>query len=601
MKFFNELKRRNVIKATIAYIVIAWVLLQVLSTILPAVEAPAWVLKTLMIFMVIGFPIWVIFSWVYEVTPEGLKKTAQVSDDNSITAITNKRLNIIIIITLIVAIAVSFFNKPVSLSEATSESVVNDLKLEKSIAVLPFLDMSPNKDQEYLSDGIAVEILNRLCKFSELKVIGRTSSFSFKMKNEDLKSIGRMLGVANILEGSVRKNGDRIMISIRLTNAENGYTLLSESYSDDLQNIYPLQTTIAIDIANKIDSKLANNGNQLLSTKKINPLAYEAFLKAKSQFVNGPLNMLPGEIFSAKKYFETAVVLDSSFAEAQAYLAITYFNLADWALPREDKLKIEVALDSAKLLVKKSFGLDSLNSGVHLAMGSYYFHEYNWIEAEKEKRKAVELNSGGTEEKFILASFLSQFGQAEEALRLDREAMKLDPLDFGNKLYYARDLYRARKFDESIRICNLVLQEKPNSSGAYQFLYFCFLEKKQFHDASNAIVKYFELVGDNELANIFKTSDFKSGVIKMIESINNSTPLEFQSPIFMSMLYSYIEDMDNTFKYLNILYERQLPHISMLSQPQFDFLRNDPRYFDLYKKVGFKAFDEHKRRQRESN
>jgi TolB-like protein len=594
MKFFNELKRRNVIKATIAYIVVAWVLLQVLSTILPAVEAPTWVFKTLMIFMVIGFPIWVIFSWVYEVTPEGLKKTAQVSDDNSITATTNKRLNIIIIITLIVAIAVSFFNKPVSISETTSESVANDLKLEKSIAVLPFLDMSPNKDQEYLSDGIAVEILNRLCKFSELKVIGRTSSFSFKTKNEDIKSIGKMLDVANILEGSVRKNGDRIMISIRLTNAENGYTLLSESYSDDLQNIYPLQATIAIDIANKIDSKLADKGNQLLSTKKINPLAYETFLKGKSQFVNGPLNMLPGEIFGAKKYFETAVALDSSFAEAQAYLAITYFNLADWALPREDKLKIGVALDSAQFLVKKSLALDSLNSGVHLAMGSYYFHQYNWIEAEKEKRKAVRLNPGGTEEKFILASFLAQFGQAKEALKLDLEAMKLDPLDFGNKLYYARDLYRARKFDECIRICNLVLQEKPNSSGAYQFLYFCFSATEQFYEASNSLVKYYQLVGDNESANIFKKSYFTSGIKKLIESINNSTPIEFQSPIFMSILYANIEDMDNTFKYINIMYENKLTQISMISQPQFDFLRNDPRYFELYENAGFKAYDEYK-------
>ena len=179
MKFFEELKRRNVIKATIAYIVVAWVLLQVISIVLPNFGAPAWVFKTLMFVIVIGFPIWIIFSWVYEVTPEGLKKTADISNHESITATTNKRLNIIIIITLLISIGVSYINK--SGADTSNIPVNTDAATDNTIAVLPFLDMSPNKDQEYLSDGIAEEILNSLCKFDELKVVGRTSSFSFKI------------------------------------------------------------------------------------------------------------------------------------------------------------------------------------------------------------------------------------------------------------------------------------------------------------------------------------------------------------------------------------------------------------------------------------
>ena len=596
MQFFDELKRRNVIKATIAYIVVSWVILQVISTILPSFGAPTWVFKTLMLVIFIGFPIWVIFSWVYEVTPEGLKKTTKIPGNDANTATTNKRLNIIIIITLLLSIGVSYINKPsaeTTIIPANNDAVITD----NTIAVLPFLDMSPNKDQEYLSDSIAEEILNSLCKFNELKVVGRTSSFSFKEKNADLKTMGELLNVTNILEGSVRKNQDRIMITVRLTNAENGFTLLSESYSDDLQNIFDLQSRIALDIAKKVETKLSIHGKELLTRKKIDPLAYEAYMKGKSQFVNGPLNMLPGEIFRAKKYFEAAVALDSSFAEAQAYLAITYFNLADWALPRKDILNIKIASDSAKLLIKKSLALDSVNSGVHLALGSYYFHEYNWEAAEKEKRKAVASNPGGTEEKFILASFLSQFGQAEEALRLDEEAMKLDPLDRDNKLYYARDLFRAGKFDEGIRQCNLFLLEEQNNPGAYQFLFLCYIGKKQFQEAGVALTKLAELLGNHDLAGYYRNSDFKSATKKMLSKSEDSIPLIVKGPVSIASMYSILEDKDNTFKYIEIGYKQRDPMISFIRDVRFDFIRQDPRYIDLYEKIGFKAYDAYKAKQ----
>ena len=252
MKFLDELKRRNVIKATMAYIVVAWVFIQVMTNILPVFQAPPWVMQTLMILIAIGLPIWMFFSWVYEVTPDGIKKTADVSTDESITATTNKRLNILILIVLVIAIGLNF----VDTGPSESKEVVSVEKAarENSIAVLPFLDMSPMKDQEHYSDGIAIEILNALCKFKKLKVVGRTSSFAFKNKEEDITTIGQKLNVNNVLEGSVQKQQDQIRISVRLTDAENGYTLFSESYSDQVENIFELQSRIAMDIAEKIES-----------------------------------------------------------------------------------------------------------------------------------------------------------------------------------------------------------------------------------------------------------------------------------------------------------------------------------------------------------
>ena len=595
MKFFDELKRRNVIKETLAYLVVSWVLLQVVSTVLPIFDAPDWVLKTVIFLLALGLPFWVFFSWTYQVTSEGFKRTSENLEEPSVIVATNKRLNVIIIITLVIAIAISLVN--LKSTHGNEEKADSDLAINNSIAVLPFLDMSPNKDQEYLSDGIAEDILNRLCKFKELSVAAVTSSFSFKDKNEDIKTIGKKLNVNNILEGSVRKNETDIIITVRLTNAENGFTLLSESYTDDLQNIVGLQSTIALDIAERIESKLSNTGKQLVQSKKIKSMAFESYLKGRSQFLNGPLNMLPGEIFTAKKYFEAAIDQDTTFAEAHAYLALAYFNLADWALPRIEKSKIASALDSAQFLSKRALLLDSLNSGAHLAMGSYYFHQFNWIAAEKAKRKAVELNPGGSEEKFILASFLGQFGQAEEALRLDKEAMRLDPLDVRSKIKYIRDLYRARKYDEGIRMCNMVLTEKPNSSAAYQFLGFFYSAKKQYKEAAQVLVKQFELVGNKKGVAYFKNSDSRVGFQKMIQDINDSTPLELRSPMWMSWAYAGLEDKDNTLKYLDIMVNNRLPQISMVSQPYYDFLRDDPRYLELYEKAGFKEYDEYKLKQ----
>ena len=198
MKFFEELKRRNVIKATMAYVVVAWVLIQVFTNILPAFQAPPWVLQVLMIVLAIGLPIWILFSWVYDVTPEGLKKTESIPSDPTVTATTNKRLNILILVALIIAIGLHFLDRPDERGESKNREpgVMEIASRANSIAVLPFLDMSPNKDQEYFSKGIAEEILNALCKYRSLWVVGSTSSFSFTDMNEDILSIGQKLTIS---------------------------------------------------------------------------------------------------------------------------------------------------------------------------------------------------------------------------------------------------------------------------------------------------------------------------------------------------------------------------------------------------------------------
>ena len=602
MKFLDELKRRNVIKATMAYLVVAWVLIQVLTNILPVFQAPEWVLKTLMILLAIGLPVWMVFSWVYEVTPEGIKKTADVSSDESVTATTNKRLNILILILLVIAIGLNFIDSGASVSQDENDNSdvvsTSETARENSIAVLPFLDMSPLKDQEHYSDGIAIEILNALCKFKKLKVVGRTSSFAFKNKEEDLKSIGQKLNVNNVLEGSVQKQQDQIRISVRLTDASNGYTLFSESYTDEVENIFDLQERIAIDIAEKIESKLELQDNELHPRKKIDPLAYETYLKGKLQFLNGPLDMKTSEVFKAKKYFEHAVKLDSSFAEANAYLALAYFNLSDWAIAGSNNRQRESALDSARLLARRALALDPLSSGARLAMGSYYFHDYNWAQAEIQKRKAVELNPGGAEEKFILASFLSQFSQPEEAIALSEEALKLNPLDPSSELKCIKTLYFSGRYQAGIDRCKRMIEKGQMLSGAYQFLFMCHAGLYQYEEAREAFAEFLSRINQDEVTAVFFENDFKTAV-KITLEMSDKKELPFMDRnIYKASFYAFDGDKENTIKYLYATLKNKEPQISWMKLPRFEFIRDDVRYLELYEKAGLKDYDEQLRNKK---
>ena len=209
MNFFKELKRRNVIKETLAYLVVSWVLLQVISIVAPIFEAPGWVLKIVFFFLVLGLPFWIFFSWTYQVTTEGFKKTSNFTEEESVIAATNKRLNIIIIITLIIAIGVSLIQYPKT-STATKEIVKNDITSYNSIAVLPFLDFSPAKDQSWLSDDVTNRLTMELRKISSLTVPSTTTLRAYKEANKSLPEIAKEINVDDLIEGSAQKMNDSV-------------------------------------------------------------------------------------------------------------------------------------------------------------------------------------------------------------------------------------------------------------------------------------------------------------------------------------------------------------------------------------------------------
>ncbi len=270
MSIFAELKRRNVVRVSVLYGLAAWLILQVADVLVPALGLPDWVMRFVALLLILGFPLVFIFSWVYELTPEGLKKQHEVDLNQSITHETGRKINYLIGALAVLAIAVvvleRFVPRTAPDAAATGAAPVAApaqapvQAASPSIAVLPFADMSAGKDQEYFADGLSEELLNLLAKLPELRVIGRTSSFQFKGRNEDLRVIGEKLNVAHILEGSVRKSGEKVRITAQLIKATDGSHLWSETYDRTLDDIFVVQDEIAGEVVKALEADPARHG-----------------------------------------------------------------------------------------------------------------------------------------------------------------------------------------------------------------------------------------------------------------------------------------------------------------------------------------------------
>jgi TolB-like protein/Tfp pilus assembly protein PilF len=317
---FGELRRRQVFKAGAAYLVVAWLAVQGASIGFPAFDAPPWVLRVFILVALLGFPVTLVMAWVFEATPEGVRVDPERSGSKRMIAFAEG----------LAALAIAWFyygqasvhpgEKVVPTSTAAAAPAPEGPAMgPKSIAVLAFTDLSPHHDQEYFSDGMAEEILNALAQVKDLKVAGRTSSFSYKGKNVDLRDVGRALGVAYVLEGSVRKQDDKVRITAQLIRTDDGTHLWSKPYDGDLQDVFALQENIARAITDELEVVIAE-GQQLVPVATDNPEAYALYLKATATFDRRD----GAHMAEAAQQLEQAVKLDPRFARAYSRLAAVY-------------------------------------------------------------------------------------------------------------------------------------------------------------------------------------------------------------------------------------------------------------------------------------
>ncbi len=422
MKLFEELKRRNVFRVAGVYAVVGWLMAQVSSTLENAIGLPAWFDGMVVALLLIGFPIAMILAWAFEMTPEGVKLTANVPEGESIAPKTGRGLDFVIIggLALVGAMIVADRLTPENAAPATGATAI----AEASIAVLPFVDMSAAGDQEYFGDGIAEEILNVLAKSESLKVAGRTSSFQFKGKAEDLRAIGNTLGVANVLEGSIRKDGVRVRITAQLIRASDGFHLWSETYDRDLTDIFRVQEEIANSIADAMQTPLGLKLGALETARTQNSEAYDLFLKGNAEFARR------GEgLVEAAKDFESAVSLDPDFAAAWANLAVVYSTTVGWFDKWEGRpLRMKMINARAEHAAAKAIALNPDLAASQHALGITLRDRWQWARSEDAFVKALAAEPNATPILEDYSELLGFLGRWKEAAEVARKLAQIDPM-----------------------------------------------------------------------------------------------------------------------------------------------------------------------------
>ncbi len=459
--------------------------------------------------------------------------------------------------------------------------------LEKTIAVLPFVNMSNDPEQEYFSDGMAEEILNSLSHLKDLKVAGRTSSFQFKGKNIDLKEVGEKLHVHNVLEGSVRKQGNRLRITAQLINLEDGFHIWSEKYDRDMDDIFAIQDEIALAITEKLKIILLGNDREIITKSHTqNTAAYELYLKGRFY-----LSKRGKSIFTALKYFKEAIDVDPEFAIAYAGYADANILLAFYSL----KPGIEI-MNEVKQAAEKAIQLDPSLCEPYASLGFYYTAlERNWQEGKKYFDKSLELNPNYVfaNYSYALHYYLYAKGNIMEAKKLVYKALKLEPLSAVVHAVYGIILFAEHKFEEAISICKAGIELDANSFLCYRCLIFSFKAMKNYDEAIETAQYLINLTNRHphaltDLIFIYReTGRFEEAKILMNELKMRATH-EFMASTYMGLCSVSIDDMEDAYAYFEkALIEHDPMLITFKNIEYIDFLKGDQRFQKLLEKIGF--------------
>jgi TolB-like protein/Tfp pilus assembly protein PilF len=454
----------------------------------------------------------------------------------------------------------------------------------QSIAVLPFVDMSPAKDQEYFSDGMSEELLNLLSKIQDLKVISRTSSFSFKGKNLDVRKIGENLGVANILEGSVRKSGNTIRITAQLIEVDKGTHLWSETYDREMKDVFVIQDEISKMIVDILKIELSGkHANQLARGFTKNTEAYEDYLKGRYHW-----NMRTDDgIKKSIGYFEDAIKKDSNYAAAYSGLADTYLTLYDYEL-----MSIEESTAKAKEAALRALKINPMLAEAHNSLAHINLHEWKWDDAEKGFQHAIELDPAYVLAHHWYALCLTAIGKSNEAVDQMKIARELDPLSTRVNADLGMAYLAAKKYDEAIEQEIITMELNPKAAGAFWIRGMAYQQNKMYGEAIKDFKHALEIYpGDANylaaLGHVYASSGNNAAARNILDTMfveNKNVPV---SPFFFALVYAGLNDKENALKWLEKACEEKSGSVRYLKmEPRLQNLRNEPRYIALMKKIG---------------
>ena len=457
--FFQELKRRNVFRVGVAYVVVAWLIIQVIETVSDPLGLPDWTEAFFIVLLLAGLPVILIFSWAFELTPEGLKKTRDVKAEESVTATTGKKLNYAIIAVLVMTLGFFLWERQGLVERAEQGTSLETQEVTQttgaaSVAVLPFVNMSADQEQEYFSDGISEELLNLLAKIPEMRVPARTSSFQFKGQNLDIGDVAKQLNVEHVLEGSVRKAGMKVRVTAQLIEAETGYHLWSETYDRDLDDIFAIQDEISAAIVAALSETLG------LSTNAVLPQVAETSSEAYNLYLLGQHQLKKRtklDIEAAVENFERALEIDPDYAPAHAALGLSWYLLRA-SSATYGTLQLSESMERALPHLERALELDPELPEALGAYGLSLDARLREEDALPYYEKALALNPSLTDVRNWYSSALGALGRFDESFAEMQKAYELDPLSVLTLHNYANELMMRRRFDSLEPVVNRLEQ-----------------------------------------------------------------------------------------------------------------------------------------------
>lgn len=465
--FFSELKRRNVYKVAVAYAVIAWLLIQAASILFPTYEAPSWVMKVFVAVLALGFPIALVIAWAFEMTPQGMKRTENVLPDEVIPQWSRRKFAALIISLALIAAGLLAWQLLRTKSTAAPEQLATSPRTEaastilaKSIAVLPFENLSDDKSAAYFADGIQDEILTKLASVADLKVISRTSTAKYKSKPEDLKTVSQQLGVATVLEGSVQKASDKVRVNVQLIDARVDSHLWAKSYDRDIKDVFAVESEVAQEIADALQAKLSPaEANTLATAPTKDTEAYDFFLKGEFEEREAESSLKPEVYNQAANWYRRAIAQDPKFALAIARLVNSRMQRHWFVEPLSETELVEVRR-TAEDAVKITPAL----AEAHVSLGIvHYFGHRQYDEALAEFGRAIELQPNNARALEYSGYVHRRQGRWEECLSELAKAEEQDPREAGVPGNLSTTYTELRMWKEAERYGSRALTLNPHT------------------------------------------------------------------------------------------------------------------------------------------
>jgi len=550
LSLFAELKRRNVLKVAIAYVITAWVVMQVADVMLNNIAAPGWIFHVLLLFLFLGFPFAVILAWAFELTPDGLKRERGVDSDATPVEATPQAMT----------------EKAVTGTRKSGES-------DKSIAVLPFVNMSSDKEQEYFSDGLSEELLNLLSKIPDLRVAARTSSFTYKDKDVKIAQIGEELNVAHVLEGSVRKSGDRVRITTQLIQVQDGYHLWSETYDRTLDDIFAIQDEIAAEVV--VQLKVALLGAAPL-VKETDPEAYSLYLQARHLSRQGSANAFEQSI----ALYQRALAIAPDYAAAWDGLAAVYGDQTNRGLrPNEEGYAL------VRKAAGKALAIDPDFAKSHARLGMIAIYDRDLAAGAQHLERALELDPNDLDILADAADEAAFLGRVDEAIALQEYVVARDPVNArGHRRMGVSYLWGGR-LDDAIASFGTALTLSPGQLGAGQMTGIALLLKGEPEAALAAMQQEpgegWRLIGLAMAHHALgQAAESDAALARTIE--RNEQVASFN----IAFLLAFQGEADRAFEWLQKAAKYDDPGLAQITNvPMFANIHGDPRWLPFLDSV----------------